>query len=217
MKVLLGCEKGGTGKTTIATNFASILANKGRDVLIIDTDPQGSASGWQVTRHNNQGIPRVGCIQKFGKNLAGEINDLATRYDDIIIDAGGRESSELRQAITVADFAIIPLIPSCFDLWTAIKMSELVSTARDFNPNLIAAVVISKASTNVNSIDAEGARELVAEYENLILTETVIKDRVSFRRAAGQGMGVIEAGLDEKAAEEIQQLFNEIYTDEVYQ
>ena len=49
MIVLIGGEKGGTGKTTIATNLAALRAMAGRDVLLVDTDPQGSASYWTTS------------------------------------------------------------------------------------------------------------------------------------------------------------------------
>ena len=76
MIVLIGGEKGGTGKTTIATNLAALRALAGRDVLLVDTDPQGSASYWASSRDEDGIKPRVACIQKFGKGLQGEVQDL---------------------------------------------------------------------------------------------------------------------------------------------
>ena len=93
MIVLIGGEKGGTGKTTIATNLAAKRALAGRDVLLIDTDPQGSANYWAQSRDESEPKPRrVACVQKFGKGLQAEVQDLAKRYEDILIDAGGRDS-----------------------------------------------------------------------------------------------------------------------------
>ena len=102
MIILVGGEKGGTGKTTIVTNLAALRAMAGRDVLLVDTDPQGSASYWTTSRDEDAIKPRVACIQKFGKGLQVEVKDLASRYQDIIIDAGGRDSVELRAAMVVA-------------------------------------------------------------------------------------------------------------------
>lgn len=211
MIVLVGGEKGGTGKTTLATNLAAMRAAQKRDVLLIDTDPQGSASLWTEIRAESADVVRVGSIQKFGKGLAGEIRDLVGRYEDIVIDAGGRESIDLRAALTVADIAILPVQASQFDLWTIEKMSDLVGQAQAFNPNMRPLVVISRASTNTGSRDVEAARELIAEYPALECAETVIRDRVSFRRAAGDGKSVVELATDEKAAAEMQKLFGEIF------
>ena len=148
MIVLIGGEKGGTGKTTIATNLAAMRALSGRDVLLIDTDPQGSANYWVQSRDEEKILPRVACVQKFGKGLPAEVKDLAHRYQDIIIDAGGRDSVELRSALVVTEKAYIPIQPSQFDIWTLNQMDELVETAKAFNPNLQAKVIISRSSTN---------------------------------------------------------------------
>ena len=107
MIILIGGEKGGTGKTTIATNLAAMRALAGRDVLLIDTDPQGSANYWVQSRDEEKITPRVACIQKFGKGLPAEVKDLAHRYQDIIIDAGGRDSVELRSALVSEAFVRI--------------------------------------------------------------------------------------------------------------
>lgn len=210
MIVLIGGEKGGTGKTTLATNLAAMRAGHKRDVLLVDTDPQGSASLWAAIRAENSALVRVGSIQKFGKGLAGEIRDLATRYDDIVIDAGGRESIDLRAALTVAEIVVLPVQASQFDLWTIEAMAELVAQAQGFNSALRPLVVLSRASTNASSRDAAEARELIEEYPGLGLADAVIRDRVSFRRAAGDGKSVEELSNDEKAVIEMRQLFREV-------
>ena len=71
--ILIGGEKGGTGKTTLATNLAAMRALEGHDVLLIDSDPQGSANYWAQSRDELAIKPRVACVQKFGKGLAMEV------------------------------------------------------------------------------------------------------------------------------------------------
>ena len=215
MIILIGGEKGGTGKTTIATNLAAMRALAGRDVLLIDTDPQGSANYWVQSRDELEILPRVACVQKFGKGLAAEVRDLVKRYQDIIIDAGGRDSVELRAAMVVAHKAYIPIQPSQFDIWTLNKMDVLVEGSKEFNPDLQARVIISRSSTNPSVHESDVAVELLNDFANLSLANTGIKDRIAYRKAASGGLGVSELKpKDAKAVEEMDALYKEAFGDE---
>ena len=72
-------EKGGTGKTTFATNLAGMRAGAGRDVLIVDADRQGSASYWAEARERQE-VAAVASVQKFGTGLVRAVADMARRY-----------------------------------------------------------------------------------------------------------------------------------------
>lgn len=214
--ILIGCEKGGTGKTTIAVNLAVMRAQAGRDVLLLDTDQQGNASFWVQIRDENQVLPRIACVSKFGQGIRHEVRDLATRYDDIMIDAGGRDSVELRSAMVIAERIYIPSKPSQFDLWTLTRMSQLVDQALAINENLKASIVISCASSNPLISEASEAQELIADLGNkhIELAKSVIRDRIVYRKAARMGLGVTEfEPNDVKAIQEMRSLYEEIYND----
>jgi chromosome partitioning protein len=215
MIILIGGEKGGTGKTTLATNLAAMRALAGHDVLLIDSDPQGSANYWAQNRDELAIKPRVACVQKFGKGLAIEVKDLALRYQDIILDAGGRDSVELRSALIVVDKVYLPIQPSQFDVWTLNAMNALVETAKGFNPTLQAKVIISRASTNPSVQESEETRKLLADFSNLEPLELIIRDRIAYRKAAKEGLAVTELKPKEaKASEEMTALYNEIFNHE---
>jgi len=179
MIVLIGGEKGGPGKTTIATNLAAMRTKKYRDLLLIDTDKQPTASYWCSLREENQIEPRVASVQKFEKSVRTETLALKAKFDDIIIDAGGRDSPELRGALLVARKAIFPLRPSQFDLWTLGRMNMLVETAKELNESLEAFIVINQASPNPAVKEVEEARELIKEFANLKLLKTHVCERIS--------------------------------------
>ena len=160
--------------------MAALRAKKGRDVLLVDTDPQGSASFWAQTRDDDATHPRIACIQKFGKGLTQEVQDLAKRYQDIIIDAGGRDSIELRSAMIVADVLLVPVQASQFDLWTLQRMSDLIEQAQSFNQKLKPMVVLSRAVTNKSVADTNDAADLINDFENMPLCESIIRDRISY-------------------------------------
>jgi len=215
MIILIGGEKGGTGKTTLATNLAAMRALAGRDVLLLDTDPQGSANYWTQTRDEENITPRVACIQKFGKGLPKEVQDLATRYQDIIIDAGGRDSVELRSALVVAEKAYIPIQPSQFDIWTLNQMDELVEAAKGFNPEIRAFVVISRSSTNPSVHESDDTEKLLDDFDHLGLAKGLIRDRIAYRKAAKEGQAVVELKpKDQKAVSEMETLYQEVFANE---
>lgn len=213
MIVVIGGEKGGTGKTTIATNLASLHIKQEKEVLLIDTDMQGSASSWAATRETNDDIKRIPSVQKFGKGLTAEIKELSQKYDSIIIDAGGRDSVELRASIIVADKLYIPIQASQFDVWTIAKMDQLVENARTYNPKLEAFIVFNRASTNRSVNETQEAIEIVRnDFEQLNIFDGVLHDRIAYRKAAKLGLSVTEIpNPDHKAINEITLLYEEIF------
>ena len=76
MIILIGGEKGGTGKSTIATNLAAIRAIAGKEVLLLDTDAQASATYWAALRDDLEGKVRVPCLRKTGNKIHRELAEL---------------------------------------------------------------------------------------------------------------------------------------------
>lgn len=215
MIVLFGGEKGGTGKSTLATNLAVWLVRHGRDVLLVDTDQQRTASHWVDRRNVLNGLGTVHCAERRG-NVFHALRDLAKRYDEVIVDAGGRDSEELRTAMVGAHHLYMPLKASQPDLETSLHMDELVKLARGMNQDLQAHAIISMAPTNPTINEAQEAMELLAELHEFALSRVIVRERKIYRDAIAGGRGVIEMG-NEKAIAEVETLAKEIYQLEVHQ
>lgn len=212
MIVLIGGEKGGTGKTTLVTNIAAVAVNNEKDVIVVDADKQASASSWSALRDENASVKRVPAVQKFGEKLGHDVLGLSEKYKEIIIDAGGQNSIELRSALTVAHKVFIPVQAGQFDIWTLDVMNSLITQARVFNPNLEAYVVINRAPTTHTSTEVPEVVEVIDDFENLQLGRAVIHERIAFRKAAREGLSVLELQKnDSKACLEIDELYKEVY------
>jgi chromosome partitioning protein len=209
---LVGAEKGGIGKTTLATNLAAMRAIAKRDVLLIDLDSQGHAGIWNEVRAEDAGLAMLTCVSLRGRGIDAEIRKLATRYEDLVIDAGGRDTLELRQAMLACDIMVVPTRASQVDLQGLALIDRLVSDVLAFNTRLQAMVVINAAPTNAKSSDVDDARTIVHEMRHLALAESVICDRVSFRRAYRDGLAAVEyQPADERARHEMRALYAEVF------
>jgi chromosome partitioning protein len=211
MILLLGGEKGGTGKSTIAVNLSVWLANAGIDVLLIDTDMQRTASHFIERRNQLGALPKVHCTEKHG-NVFDSVRDLSTRYEQIIIDAGGRDSEELRTAMVASHLLYCPLKASQPDIETSVHMNALTQLARSLNPQLQARLLLSMAPTNPVIHEAEQAQQVLTELPQFTLSNTIIRERKVYRDAMSDGRGVVEMNND-KATAEITALALEIYGD----
>jgi len=215
MIILIGGEKGGVGKTTLAVNLATLRARGGREILLVDADKQASANLWAGIRLEAGLRPRIPCIQKLGKTVGPEVRDLASKYQDVIIDAGGRDSAELRSALTVARLAVFPLRASLFDAATLENLDTLVETAQAFNPELVAGVLINLGSPHPQVREVDEAKELVETYAHLQLFRTVVRDRIVFRKSVRDGLTASEfTPRDASAVREMDLFYEEVFGDD---
>jgi chromosome partitioning protein len=213
MILLIGGEKGGTGKSTIATNIAVKLAHQQQEVVIIDCDPQCTATKW-VSRRNKlfANLPKVFCIQKTG-DIYDTTIDMSNRYKYVIIDAGGRDSEELRTAMVACHKMYIPLKASQPDIETSHHIIQLVKLAKTLNPKLLAFTMISMAPTNHVLKEDQEAILLLSKLNIAKVSNIIIRERKVYRDAIADGKGVIEYD-NIKATNEIKQLSEEIFFNE---
>jgi len=208
MIILIGSQKGGSGKSTTSVNIAALLAGKGKDVVLVDADRQSTAANWASDRDELEDVGKVHCVQKYD-NIRETLSDLKGRYEYVVVDAAGRDSKELRTGLTAADILVIPFRPSQPDLDTLPKMVELIDQAKDFNPDLEVYGLITMAPSNPMVNEAKEAKAYLSDYPDIKLLKTIIRDRKVYRDAMSEGLGVVEM-KNPKAKEEVQLLVSEV-------
>lgn len=210
MIIAIANVKGGCGKTTIATNFAIARALAGRDMLLVDADDQGSAADFTALRTERLGAAGYTAMRLRGREVRTEVEKMAAKFEDVVIDVGGRDNEGLRAALTVADTVLIPLTPSSFDVWALDRMVGLVREAKGVNRKLRAVAALNAADAQGH--DNDEALNVLRETEGVEALPAMLIRRKAYRNAAAQGRGVTDMNpKDPKAVEEMQALVRAIF------
>jgi chromosome partitioning protein len=216
MLIIIANQKGGVGKSTIATNLSAILAQKGKDCLLLDTDRQITSSRWWSERSlSYPDNPKINCVQRYGE-LDATLEDLNKRYEYVVVDVPGLDSVEMRSSMLAQDaLLLMPYKPSQPDLNTLGYMSQIIKDSRRINKNLASYAFLSIAPTNIKGKEINLARTAILEYaETMTLLDTVIYDRKVYRDAMADGLGVTElqgrSDSEVSSREEITALVQEV-------
>lgn len=207
-----GGIKGGVGKTTLATNMAILLAAQGKDVLLVDADDQETASDFTMVRNEtlaDHGGANYTAVKLHGVAIRTDTLRLSTKYDDVVIDVGGRDTAGQRAALSIADIYAIPFLPASFDVWTLEKVAQLIQEARPFNEKLRTICFLNRA--DARGQDNEEAVTIARDIEGLTYLDAPLGNRKAFRAAASQGLSVTELKPpDAKAVAEMTTLFEQL-------
>ena len=195
-------QKGGTGKTTLATNLAAVFSET-EQVLLLDADPQGSSRDWA------ENYPRLRLTVKGmdTARLVEEVRQQSPDYHWVIIDGPPGTSRTSADAVRAADLVLIPAKAGPFDVWAASDIVDAVKARQENAGNKpLAAFVItmSKPRTNLG-------RQVQAALEDygLPVLGSRTTERVAYPQQAIEGKSVLE-GRDRTAQAEILAMRDEI-------
>jgi len=196
-------QKGGSGKTTIATHLARALQKLDYSVLLVDSDPQGSARDWSAVDEENPvtviGIDRP-TIDRDLKSVA--------KKDFIVIDGAPQASDLALSAIKAADFVLIPVQPSPYDIWATSDLVDLVKQRIEVTDGKLQAAFVVSRAIKGTKIGTEISEALLG-YELPVL-ETRITQRVIYPTSATTGTTVLDIDPSSDASKEVNSLALEL-------
>ncbi len=211
MVIVVGGIKGGSGKTTVATNLAVMRAASGRDVVLVDADRQGTASDFSALRDaSHPGRARYRCVQLVGRAVQAEAPRLIRGgASDVIFDTDGQDVETQMSALALADVLLVPFVPRSFDFWTLDRVVARAEEARTRNRKLRACAFLNRVDARRAASD--DADEVLGE-SGLEVLPARLGARNAYGAAAAQGLAVAELRPpDKKASAEIETLYTCVF------
>lgn len=196
-------QKGGSGKTTIATHLARAIQLKGFSVLLVDSDPQGSSRDWAAVNPENP-VPVVGIDRP---TIERDLKRIADK-DYVIIDGAPQAADLAISAIKASDIIIIPVQPSPYDIWATSDLVDLVKQRIEMTDGKLKAAFIVSRAIKGTKIGKEISTALT-DYQLPVL-ETCINQRVIYPTSATMGSSVLDEEPNGEATKEINNLTNEV-------
>jgi chromosome partitioning protein len=207
-------QKGGVGKTTLAVNLATAAHLDGRKTLLVDLDRQGSSLDWGAQRREGSKLQGLSVV-KVDKALRGpHFRELIDGRDVVIFDGPPRLGEFIRAAASLVDVVLIPLQPAAFDLWAAAETLEDLAQADQIRSELGREPVRRLFVMNrvvKGTLFATEVPKAIGEAGTL--AKTSIHQRAAYVRTVAEGESVLTQKLDPQAADEILELYREIFPD----
>lgn len=189
-------QKGGAGKSTLASNLAVALLQGGKRVALLDTDPQASLTRWHSLRPENA-TPLV-FDAPSGWRVTGAMDRLKRSMDYIVMDTPPHADTDSRIAIRAANLVLIPLQPSLPDLWASEATVKLAEDEKRLHRLVL------------NRLPATGRmRDVVIEElarRKAPVMQEALGNRSAFAAAFALGLGVTESAARSTAADEMRAL-----------
>ncbi|MEO1542641.1 MAG: ParA family partition ATPase [Pseudomonadota bacterium] len=187
--------KGGCGKTTVITNLARALHDRGHSVLLVDSDPQGSARDWHPANEDNL----IELVALDRPNNAKTLESMASNYDFVVIDGAATLEDMIAATIKVSDFVLIPVQPSPYDIWAASDLVDFNKTRQEVTDSLPVAGFL--VSLILEGTRLGGDVQAALDEYALSVCDTTITQRQVYAQTASEVLTVFDADNAKAKAE----------------
>jgi|LakMenE01Jun11ns_1017448.scaffolds.fasta_scaffold9817419_2 chromosome partitioning protein len=201
--------KGGVGKSTLCVHLAVWLARRGATVGVVDADPQLAASTW-LAEVAAPGVQVVTAADAAGLQRA--VDAFRRTHDVVVVDAPAGLADVARQALLLADMAVVPVGPSALDLRAAMLAINMLMGARQVRGGRLpqARLVLNRTQPwTTLGADADDA----VRQQAIPAARRVVRQRTALADACGQATVVFDMPGDgaAAAADDLQHLFLELH------
>lgn len=197
--------KGGAGKSTIASNLARCLQLRGSNVLVADSDPQGTLRDWRQADENDIQPSVVGVDRP---SLHKDLPKVAISFDFVIIDGAAKIQEMVASSVKAADIILIPIQPSAADVWGCRDLIDLIKARQEVSDGKPKAFfIVNRQIKNTNI--AHDIQKILEEFEIPVFKSRTCQ-RVVYAEALSTGTTVLDIEPGGAAAEEINNLYQEL-------
>lgn len=203
-------QKGGSGKTTLSMQLAGTLGRRGYRILVVDADPQGTATRWAASSEDDTPFPAtVAGLAPAGGKIHREVKKYMADYEYIIVDCPPSVDSPAPQsALLIADLALVPVVPSPADLWAARGIKQLIENAENINEDLDVRLIANMVQPRTTL--GKDALEILDDF-GIPLTDSSLHLRTVYRESTLYGSTVHMFGSRARPAiKEIESLTDEL-------
>jgi len=215
MIITVGAEKGGVAKTRLSTHIACLAKCAGEDVILLDTDKQGSAMSWSRIRAE-EGVTPTFPVLPLPAKPAREVADLASKYTLVVVDIGAQNYVTMLECALLSDLVLVPCgadqqeIESTLNVFDALKQLG----PRHEKGAIPAHVVLTRVSPVEDAKATRDVRELFSA-EGISVFKSQLASRAAWLATGKSGRAVHELKgkeRSEKAIQEMQAIYDEILT-----